>query len=218
MPELVRIPVSFFELAVDYERPALKLLIDRGGIVQGVFDALSPWSPGIDDIETHTTGKHSEQGVTIRIPLKRVSFSFGAASCRFLRDDVDWSSAEETITILDAALSALTKLSGIALGTKKTVVGMHLQPRTMTFKDILNPFLAPQLARLEKTPITTMAVVAKWDKRKVTLDGSAVLANAVFVKLEREFESATTYEQMTQRLRADEEELFEILGVEEDRG
>jgi hypothetical protein len=218
MAELVTIPVSFVDLAVDYERPALKLLIDRGLIVQGVFDALSPWNPSIDDIETHTTGKHSEQGVTFRIPLKRVSFFLGAASCRFVRDDADWSSAEETISILDTALSTLTKLGGMTMGTKRAAIGMHLQPRTMTFMDILKPFVAPQLAGLHNAPIRTMAVVAKWEKQKVTLDGSGVLANAVFVKIEREFESASTYLEIAHQLRADEDELFKILGVEEDRG
>lgn len=217
MVEFVTIPASFFELAVDYERPVLKLLIDRGLIVQGIFDALSPWSPGIDDIEIHTTGKHSDQGVTFRIPLKRVSFFFGAASCRFLQDDADWSSAEETMTILDTVLSALARLGGVVMGTKRTVIGMHLQPRTMTFQDILSPFIAPQLVGLDKAPIRTMAVVAKWEKRKVTLDGSVVLANAVFVKLEREFGSATTSSEMAHQLRTDEEELFRVLGVEEDR-
>jgi len=218
MAELVTIPVSFLELTVDYERPALKLLMDHGLIAQGIFDALKPWNPSIGDIEFHTTGKLTEQGVSFRIPLKRVSFFFAAGSCRFTRDDADWPSADETITIFDTAFSALAKLTGIVAGTKRIAIGMHLQPRKMTFMDILNPFMAPQLAVLEPTPLRTMAVVAKWEKRKVTLDGSGVLANAVFVKIERVFESISSYSEMTQQLRADEAELFRILGVEEDRG
>jgi hypothetical protein len=62
-----------------------------------------------------------------------------------------------------------------------------------------------------------MAAVAKWGKRRVTLDGSAALVNALFLKFEREFEGTASYQEMAQQLRKDEEELFRMLGVEEDR-
>jgi hypothetical protein len=219
MAELVTIPISYFELAVDFERPDLKKLwVDRGSVVQGIFDALGPWNPSVDDIESLTTGKPSEQGVNFRLPLKRVSFFFGPASCKFTRDNASWESAEDTITILDAVLSALVHLGGVALGTKKTVIAIHLQPRTMTFMEILKPFVAPQLASLEMEALQAMAVVAKWEKRRVTLDGSAALANGLYLKLEREFKSTTTYGEIANQLRKDEEELFKLLGVEEDRG
>jgi hypothetical protein len=51
----------------------------------------------------------------------------------------------------------------------------------------------------------------------VTIDGSGILANAIFLRLEREFPSDATYETMAGQLRTDEEDLFGILGVEEDR-
>ena len=83
--------------------------------------------------------------------------------------------------------------------------------------DILGPFLVPQLVSLEKEPVKTMAAVAKWDKRKVTFDGSGALANGLFLKFEREFEGIASYDDIAQQLKKDEEELFRILGVEEDR-
>ena len=57
MAELVTIPISVFEITIDYEQPALKIWADRAAVVQGIFDALSPWKPNVDDIEPRTTGK-----------------------------------------------------------------------------------------------------------------------------------------------------------------
>jgi hypothetical protein len=54
-------------------------------------------------------------------------------------------------------------------------------------------------------------------KSKVTLDGSGALVNAVFLKFEREFGAAAGYKEMAEQLRRDEEELFIMLGVEEDQ-
>ncbi|MEX2260388.1 MAG: hypothetical protein WD696_00475 [Bryobacteraceae bacterium] len=218
MPDLVTIPISYFEFAVDYERPHFKLWIDRTSVVQSIFDALKPWEPRIDDVDAVTTGKPSEQGFTIKLPLKRVSFFFGPASCKFTRENVDWQSAEETIAILDAAVSALIQSSGVAMGPKNTAISLHLQPKSLPFIALLAPFVAPQFAALDSEPVMTMATVAKWAHHKVTIDGSGILANAIFLRFEREFPSAATYDEITGQLRRDEEDLFKILGVEEDRG
>jgi hypothetical protein len=217
MPEVVTIPISIFEFAVDYERPEFKLWMDRAVVVQAIFDALKPWGPRIDDVDAVTTGKASEQGFTIKLPLKRVSFFFGPASLRFTRENVDWQSADETIAVLDAAVSALIRSSGVAMGPKKTVISLHLQPKSLPFIALLTPFIVPQLTTLDSEPVVTLATVAKWAHRKVTIDGSGVLANAVFLRFEREFASDAAYDEITAQLRKDEEELFKILGVEEDR-
>jgi hypothetical protein len=218
MPEPVTIPISFFEVAINYERPVFHLWIDRAAVLQGIFDALEPWNPNIDDTEPRSGGKPSEQGIALKLPLKRASFFFGPASCKFSRDDADWGTADETIAILDAALSALTLFGHVVLGKKNTKISLHIQPRTLTFMDILNPFVPRELAAIESQPVRTMATVAKWENRKVTIDGSGALANGLFLKLERDFDASTTYDEIAHQLRHDEEELFNILGVEEDRG
>jgi hypothetical protein len=217
MVELVTIPVSFFEVAIDYERPDVRLLSERPSIVQGLVEALLQWNFKIDDIEILTGGKLSEQGAMFKIPQKNVSFFIGATLCRFSRNAVDWDLADETIAILDAVVSALTRLSGVVMGTKRTAVGVHLQPRTVPFMEILRPFVPLQLAAIGSQPIVTMATVARWGDRRITIDGSAVVANAVFLKLEREFLPSTSYQEITKRLWDDEQEVFAIMGVKEDR-
>jgi hypothetical protein len=215
MPELVTIPISFFELAIDYVTPVFKLWIDRAEVIQAAFKALEPWGPRLDDVEAITIGKISEQGVTVKLPLKRVSFFFGVASCKFTQEAVGWDSADESITILDAALSALTQAGGVTLGARHAVIAVHLQPKTVPFSALLKQFMPPQLAQLDSTPWRTMASIAKWDHRKITIDGSGVLANAIFLRFERDFPATVGYSEMAERLRKDEEELFALLGVEE---
>ena len=116
MPELVTIPLSFIELVLEYQHQDLTLWIERAHIIQTVLNALSPWNPNIDDLEPLSSGKLSEQGFNFKLPLKRVSFFFGPAYCRFSRDAVDWQTVEETITILDAAFSAFTNFGRIKIG------------------------------------------------------------------------------------------------------
>jgi hypothetical protein len=218
MPEPVTIPISFFEVVVEYEQPAIRLLADRATIVQGILDAWKPWTPNIDDVELRTVGKPSEQGVLLKLPLQRASFFIGAAFCRFSRDDSDWETADETIAIFDAAVLALMKFSGVVAGTRRTSIGLHLQPRTKHYMEILRPFMSSLLTALEKEPLRTMAVVAKWANRKVTIDGSGSLVNGLFLKFERDFAASSPYTEIASQLKSDEEQLFRLLGVEEARG
>ncbi|MDQ2947506.1 MAG: hypothetical protein M3Y27_16495 [Acidobacteriota bacterium] len=57
MRELVTIPISIFEIEVDYERPDFKILMDRTSLIQGIFEGLKPWEPRIDDVDAIATGR-----------------------------------------------------------------------------------------------------------------------------------------------------------------
>jgi hypothetical protein len=145
---------------------------------------------------------------SFKLPLKQISFFFGPAFCRFTRDNVDWGEAEESIAILDAALSAFLACSGIVIATKTAVVAVHLQPKEGTFMDILSPFIPPKITALEKESPRTMASVVKWGNRKITLDGSGALANAAFLSFEREFDTKATFADVAGQILEDERQLF----------
>jgi hypothetical protein len=217
MPELVTIPIAIFEVIVEYTRPNMKLLVDRAKVVEQLFEAFTPWNIKIDDTEVIQEGKPSEQGIKFKIATQRTSFMFGAGSCKLTRDDADWEAAEETIKILDTGWRVISELGGVQAASYKTAIAMHLQPKTAQYIDILKPFAPTQLASLDSSPIKAVAAVVKWDKRRVTVDGSSQLANGIFVRLERELEGTTTYEEIAIQLKSDEDELFKLLNVQEDR-
>lgn len=216
MPEPVVIAKSFFELTLEYVTPDVRF-VGNHPLAQRMFEAFLPWHPSVDDIESHTVGRISEHGFTIKLPSKLASFFVGPAFCRFTRDDVGWDSAPETLALLDAAISALAEAGGIQRGRIRAAVGIHIQPRTRLFSDLLRPLVPAQLANLEEDPIETAAVVVKWRSRKVLIDGSAILANAAFIRIDRDFERTSTYEEIAAQLHQDELKMFEVLDIEEDR-
>jgi hypothetical protein len=215
MPEIVVIPISFFEATFEYKETNIMLWLDRAVVVQALFAALKPWNIAVDNVEIITTGKPSEQGLKFKLPQKQVSFFFSPTLCRFSKDNADWQSAEDTIAIMDAAYSALANAGKIQAATIKTVIALHMQPKTLRFMDILRPFVPMNLIALDKDDVKTMASIVKWDKRKVIIDGSGQLANGIFLRFEREFDGAASYEEIAKQLRADEEALFAIIDVKE---
>jgi hypothetical protein len=216
MPELVTIPISFFEYVGVFEDPIISLWLERGAVVEAMFKTFKVWNIDVDDVEPRTTGKPSEQGITFKLPAKKVSFFFGSSQCRFTRDDADWASAEESIEILEAAIKTLAEKSGARIKTQKTAIAMHLQPRKKPFIDLLQPLVPRSIAELESQKSVTMASIVKWQDRKVTIDGSAALANGIFLKLEREFDSGASFGQIADVLKKDEDAVFALLNVTED--
>jgi hypothetical protein len=190
--------------------------MERAHLVQAIFDALLPWGLDIDDVVPQTTGKASEQGINIKLPEKRVALFFGPASCRLSKDNADWATAEKVIQILRVFLTTLISVSGAELANQNTTIALHMQPRSGTFIDLLKPFLAAEMRQLSQEEITTGACVVRWKTRKVTLDGSAAIANGVYLKLEREFEPNASLEEMSKQLKSDEEAVFQMMGIEED--
>jgi hypothetical protein len=215
MPEKVAIPLSILDFSSDYVRPVISIWMDRATLVQNMFNALAKWGLDVDNVEPITTGKPSEQGITIRLPRKRASFFFGPSGCKFTRDAVDWSIAQETAEILQTCLSTLLDGTGVQLLNQKTALIMHLQPSTKKFMDLLKPLLPEKLQAFGAGEITSGASVVKWKDSRITLDGSNHVANGLYLKYEKEFDSSVSFETIARDLRVAEEKLFQILDVEE---
>ena len=212
----ITIPISAFEMTIVYERPLFKLLAyHRVEVIQGLFDALERWSPKVDDVEVINTGKISEQGVKLNLPTKKVSFFFGATSCRFVKEAAIWSEADEILHMLDTCLGVLAKRGEVKFGKKNTVLSLHLQLKTESFKDVLRPFISPAILSLDPAPSEAMAMVSKWPTHRLTLDGSAAIANGIYIQSEREFPAGATNTEIKEQIFNDEVALFDLLGVEE---
>lgn len=215
MPEHITIPIAIFELTVNYLKPDVKLWADRAEIVQGIFDALSPWNPNFDDIEVINVGKPSEQGVRFKLASENVSLFFGPTACKCTKDTATWKDADETILILETALNVMAGISHVVFARKIAILSLHLQPKTLSFREILQPFLAQPVAKLEDSPVEAIAIVARWKGRRITLDGSAAIVNGVYLQSEREFESTASYDEIKMAVLNDQLTLFKLLDLEE---
>jgi len=215
MPETITIPISIFEVVIEYDRPNLRLAMTRTDIVEYLFDQFGKWDITVDDLEVVNEGKPSDQGVKFKIPKRKTTFFFSAAQARLTWDDANWPSAEETIEILNIALEALQKHGNVNPAKFKTALALHLQPENVPFVDLLKPFANPILLKLQDSPITAFATVLRWEGRRITIDGSAQLANAVFLRLERDFPGDMPTAEVAQALLEDERTIFAMLGVQE---
>ena len=199
-----------------YDKPDIRLLEHRTAALQELLAAFAEWSPSVDDTEILNAGKPSEQGARFKISTQNASFFFGSTSCKFTKDSANSSEAEHIIKLLRLALETLHRATGVAFGSRSSVLSLHIQPTTVSFRDILRKFIVPDILTLDQETPLAMAVVTRWQKHRITLDGSAAIANGIFLQAEREFETQTSFEDMMQAIFTDEQQLFKLLDVQED--
>ena len=132
-----------------------------------------------------------------------------------MKDAANWPEADETLRLLQTALTTLAQTSGLAFGKRVSTLSLHLQPKTVSFKDILRNFISPELLKLDSSPTDAMATVIRWPKHRITLDGSSALANGIFLQIEREFDPAVGFDDMKNTIFQDEAGLLRLLGLEE---
>jgi hypothetical protein len=132
-----------------------------------------------------------------------------------MKDAAAWADADEMIRIHETALSVLAATGHVAFARKIAILSLHIQPKTLSFREILRPFLAQPIAKLEDSPVEAIAIVARWNGRRITLVGSAAIVNGVYVQTEREFESTTSYDEIKTAVLSDELALFKLLDLEE---
>jgi hypothetical protein len=190
------------------------LMTERAGAVQELFEAFAPWNPQLDDMEVLTAGKPTELGVQIKIATQNASFFFGSAHCRFVKNSAVWAEADHILAILTAALDALHRATGVNYADRTSILTLHLQPKTVQFRDILRKLIVPEILALSKDQTTAMAIVSRWPTYRITLDGSAALANGIFVQAERKFEATTSFEDIRATIFQDEQDLFRLLDVQ----
>lgn len=200
---------------MNYKKPVIRLLADRADIIQGLFDAFGEFEPNADGLEVISVGKTTEQGIRLRIASQGITLFFGATYCKLTKDAASWAEADAILRILDRFLTILAERSDVSPGRRTSVLSLHLQLKTGSFKEILRPLIVPGIKGLEPAPLDAMAIFARWPRYRITLDGSAQLANGLFVQMERDFDQDLSYADMKQAIYKDEVDLFALLGVEE---
>jgi hypothetical protein len=175
----------------------------------------SDLKPNPDDLEIISTGKTTEQGIRLRIPSQGITLFFGAAACKFTKESAVWAEVDQILGNAQRFVHLLVEVGGVVLGRKITILTLHIQPKTTSFKKILLPLITEGLRGLDPSPLEAMAVVSRWPGRRITLDGSAELANGIFAQMEREFTGATAFDEIKQKLFEDETTLFKLLDVTE---
>lgn len=217
----VEIPYGLLEYTAKFDEPIVEAWEGRGKIVAAVLTALKPWGFALDGVELKMHGeKLGEHGIIFRRtnppsppnPARSIAVTLGTIFISAA--NVDWTEADDLIAAMSAGMAAIRDSARPRIGSQHVALGMHIQLKSSSVKDVTTPLLSRPATGLLDGEIKTAGISLSRDKSSIVIDASAVYANALFVRLFRQHSGEASLPQIAEILRKDEEDLFEVLGLE----
>jgi hypothetical protein len=220
----IEIPYGLFEYTAKFKEPIIEAWEDRSKIVATVLTALKPWGFALDGVEVKSHGeKLGEHGIIFRrtnppsppSPARSIAVSLGTIFISAA--NVDWTEADDLAAAMSAGITAIREFARPQIESQHVALGMHIQLKASSVKDVTAPLLSGLATQLLDGEIKTAGVILTREQSSLVIDTSAAYANALFVRLFRQHSGQTSLQQIAEILRRDENSLLETLGLEGDR-
>lgn len=210
----VEIPYGLVEYSANFKKPVLTPFSDTAQLVNVVLEALSPFGFNIDGVEFKVQAeKIAERLIVFRRNPAGASFAVGVHKLLVSVENLDWSEAEKFISGMEAGIAALKKLGNYEVESQQLTLAMHVQFKDKSPAEITAPLLTPLAVKLMDGAVKTHGIILYREKATLVIDGSGAFANAIFVRIVREHQGDATLAEIAERLRKDEENLFDALNL-----
>jgi hypothetical protein len=138
----------------------------------------------------------------------------GVGRVNISAQDLDWTEAEQFITSQSAALDAIREVGGAELQSQQLILGMHVQLKESSRKDVTAPLLSPAASQLLDGEPDFSGVILSRERTMISIDASLALANGLFVRISRTHPPETSFAEIAKALHDDEQRMFDVLGLE----
>jgi hypothetical protein len=223
MPEKTKAEIvySLVEYTTAFKRPLFGAPSPPHELIAGVLDALEPLGYVFGGVEAMTpqTLNLGDLAVIFRranpaVPTRSFALSLGKLYVK--AENLDWTEAGQFVASHIAAIQAVREKGGAETQSQQLVVQMHIQLKDRSRKDVTVPLLSPVAAKLLEGDPDFSGVVLIHGKATLVIDASAAYANGLFIRISREHPADATLQDLAAVLRADEDRLFGVLGLQGD--
>ncbi|MGA1999014.1 MAG: hypothetical protein ABSG52_03390 [Terriglobales bacterium] len=212
----IEIPYGIVEYTAVFKRPIFSAWANLAGFSAVVLDALSPYGFTIDGMEAKThSEKLTENAIVFRHPTAPVvTFSVGLAKTTVMAENLDWAEAEQFLATATAGLEALKQAANPDIQSQHVALGIHVQLKTKSRKEVTAPLLGPAAFDLLDGDIQSQGIILQRQKCSIIIDASLAYANGLFIRILREHAPDASLPDIAGVLRKDEEHVFQVLGLE----
>jgi hypothetical protein len=210
------VPYSLLEYSAIFKKPIVEAFGTPAILIAAVLNALEPWGFALDGVEAKThTEKLSEYAVIFRRSAPPgLSLTLGLGKVVVTAENLVWAEAEHFIAQMSAALNAILQTGRAEVQSQQVHMGMHIQLKTKPRKDVTARLLDPVAFTILDGEVKFPGIILFHDKSSIVIDASLAHANGLFVRIAREHPPEATLQQLAEALHKDEEQLFNVLGLE----
>jgi hypothetical protein len=209
------IPYAFIEYTATFKRPIIQAWVPPAPTLTAILNSLDPFGFKFDGVELKMNAeKPSDYTMVFRRTPAGIVFTVGVTKLLITAENLDWGDAEAFIAGASAGIQALREVSKAEFDSQQLAWAAHIQIKDKPRKEITAPLLTSSAYHLLDGEENFQGIILKRGNTLLVIDGSLSYANGLFVRINRQHSGDTTLPQIAEALRADEERLFEVLGLE----
>ena len=207
------IPFALLEYTAVFRKPILEAWAVPALLVSAALNALEPHGFKLDGVETKIAEKLTECVVVFRRNPPGVTLKVGIEKLTILAENLDWAESDQLVATARASINAVIEHSKAEIQSQHVALGIHIQIKTKPRLEVTAPLLSPLALKLLDGEMKFPGIILQREKATIVVDGSLAYANGLFVRINREHEADVSLENMAEILRADEQRLFDTLGL-----
>lgn len=206
---------SIVEYAAIFKKPILEAWIIPANIIISVLTALDSFGFKLDGVEVKVhPEKISDYEITFRRNPSGVTFKVGMGRLVVGAENLAWADAERFIQTACAGIEAVKERTKAEIDSQHLSAGLHIQLKNRPRREVTAALLSPAAFQLLDGELKFPGVNLQREKASIVVDASLAFANGLFVRINREHGGDVPLDAQARALRADEEQLFNTLGLE----
>ena len=208
---------SFLDYRVAYREPVFDFLRLYGQISQSVFRAFREWNVTIENISSkQNPNSLSDISTTFTLPGGRIAFSVGLGMSNLFVSNPNWSEAGMIAKVAQAGVTAVVGATGAIVDQQKASIAMHLRPTAGSIKDAVSNLLRLSADELQTEDVRAYGVSIYRKDSTWIVDASATYQDALFMRIDRIWDSQMPLDEGAAQLQADETRVLDLLRLEVD--
>lgn len=211
----IGIPYSLADYTATFKRPLFEAWSDREKLAGGLVDAFRGLSPEMPqpDITLHSSEKFFDQSVSIRAGTN-LTFRIHPNKCVVSAENPDWSESAKILERIHAGFDVLAEKASAQIAGQNLVLAMHVQLKDRPIKEVTAKLVNPDVARIWGADVASQGCVLYRVKGMIVIDSSSSYANALFVRISRDFDPEVAVDHIADTLLEDEKAIFGCLELE----
>ena len=203
---------SFLEYKAVYRDPAFVAWDQTGKLTLELFQAFREWGASLENVfGNRAPDNASEIGIAFDLLNRKATFKAGLGAATLFVTNPVWNEQNQIAEVARAGIRALQIAAGVQIEKQSLSLAFHISSPGVSLLDLTAPFI-----RLDAFPSATESLRAYGfgiyrDDGYWIVDRSALYKDALFVRVNREFEPDASFEQLSETLRRDEIGILELL-------
>lgn len=216
----VEIPFSQLEYVVTFEAPLMGLVGKLADAIVPFIKALAPWGFVFEECELNLNSPKPRDHTIIfhRLstappPAMRVTLRWSSLTVTV--DQPDWTEAASLVKLCETVLETVKSVTEVKFSTQQIILAMHIQSATTPRNELTSALLTPVAREIfGGSAITGQGLILHRADGNILIDNSAGFANALFVRIQRNFDGSIAISHISETLLGDELKLWDVLKLE----